>query len=57
MLIPSSSSNGGSSSKPVDPPPPMVVDANCGVENEVEAAADPTSKDMKGIPGFDDFGG
>lgn len=32
-----------------------ALDPNCGVENEVDAEAEPTSKDMKGI-GFDGLG-
>lgn len=55
--MPSSSRRGGSSSKPA--PIPMLPPPNWGAENDVDeaAAAEPTSKDMKGMPGFEDRGG
>lgn len=50
VLMPSSSSKGGSSSNPKPPPIPMGPGAaNCGAEKEEEAAAEPMSKDMKGM--------
>lgn len=58
VFMPSSSRSGGSSSKPA-PIPMAPVGPNWGAEKEVEeaAAAEPTSKDMKGMPGFEDRGG
>ncbi|KAK6156285.1 hypothetical protein DH2020_010533 [Rehmannia glutinosa] len=56
--MPSSSRSGGSSSNPMEPPPPPIVEGNCGAaEKEVDAAAELTSNERKGRPGFEDLGG